>query len=112
MLSDNNKGIVVYLDKLIASIFKILPLYEEENIGLVVNIESLIFSLQGLEKVINLQQYYEYISLLSILESLKVEIQNQSCTHKIVKREVFKSTRLVDVIIEKIKSIDDLEEGE
>ena len=63
---ENKDRLPVYLDTLINSVFKILPLYEEENVGIVTYVESLLFELYGLDKVFDIKDSYEYVSILSI----------------------------------------------
>ncbi|AYP68251.1 hypothetical protein PQE75_gp228 [Bacillus phage vB_BcoS-136] len=103
---DNNEKLVVYLNSVVSSVFKILPLYEEENVGLNIYIESLLFELYGLDKAVNIEHSHEYISLLSTLESIKSEIGNSDSKKSIIKREVFKCINIVKNMVGK------LEEGE
>lgn len=98
----NKERLSIYLDNLINSIFKILPLYEEKNEGIVSYVESLLFEMYGLEKTLPISQSYEYISLLSTIESLKKEIEKRSDNKRVVKREVFKSISIVKNIKDKI----------
>lgn len=103
---NNDKRLIIYLNSVINSIFKILPLYEEENIGLETYVESLLFELYGLDKVVIMGQSYEYISLLSTLESIKLEITRDKSKKATVKREIFKCINIVKNMVAK------LEEGE
>lgn len=98
----NKERLSIYLDNLINSIFKILPLYEEKNEGIVSYVESLLFEMYGLEKTLPINQSYEYISLLSTIESLKKEIEKRSDNKRVVKREVFKCISIVKNIKDKI----------
>lgn len=100
---NNISKIVTYLNLSVNSIFKILPLYEEENDGIGTYIESLLFELYGLDKVININQSGEYISLLSTLESIKDEVDKEHSTKKVVKREVFKCINIIKNMVEKIE---------
>lgn len=102
MMLNNNKMLSAYLDTLIDSVFKILPLYEEENIGLEVYVESLLFELKGLSKAIKIEDSYEYISLLSTLESIKQEVVSEESEKSVIKREVFKSISTIKDFLEKI----------
>lgn len=100
----NNKDrLLVYLDTLINSVFKILPLYEEKNVGIETYVESLLFELYGLDKVIKIENSYEYISLLSTLESIKKEVANSDSEKKVVKREVFKCISIIKNAIGKLE---------
>ena len=103
---ENNDRLVIYLNTVVSSVFKILPLYEEKNIGLNSYISSLLFELYGLEKVINIKHSQEYISLLSTLESIKTESFNSEDNKSTIKREVFKCISTIKNMISKI------EEGE
>jgi sulfur relay (sulfurtransferase) DsrF/TusC family protein len=102
----NNERLTTYLNTVINSVFKILPLYEEENVGLETYIESLLFELYGLDKVVGMEQSYEYVSLLSTLESVKIEVVNEESKKTTVKREVFKCINIIKNMVVK------LEEGE
>lgn len=102
----NNDKLVVYLNSVVNSVFKILPLYEEQNIGVKTYIESLLFELYGLEDAVALEHSYEYISLLSTLESVKKEVAKPDSKKTIIKREVFKCINIIKNMVGK------LEEGE
>lgn len=105
MVYDNEK-LVVYLNAVVNSVFKILPLFEEQNIGVHKYLESLLFELYGLEKSVSIEHSYEYISLLSTLESVKSEIEKSDSKKSVVKREVFKCINIIKNMVGK------LEEGE
>ena len=103
MIEDKEK-LLVYLDTLINSVFKILPLYEENNIGVETYVESLLFELYGVEKVIDIGSSYEYIVLLSTLESVRAEGTKKGSEKKVSKRDVFKCISIVKNIINKIEN--------
>lgn len=103
---ENNEKLVVYLNSVVNSVFKILPLYEEQNVGVKTYIESLLFELYGLEEAVSMEHSYEYISLLSNLESVKKEVSKDDSKKPIIKREVFKCINIIKNMIGK------LEEGE
>jgi hypothetical protein len=105
MIKDNEK-LVVYLNSVVNSVFKILPLYEEQNVGVKTYIESLLFELYGLEEAVAMEHSYEYISLLSTLESVKKEVEKQDSKKATIKREVFKCINIIKNMVGK------LEEGE
>lgn len=87
---------VNYLKVLKDRIFKILPLFEENNEGLFHYINSLLFELNGLQYVISgLHQSSNYISLLSSIESLLDESLEQTKEIKFIRSEVF---RLIGII--------------
>lgn len=90
-----------YLTSLVDRIFKILPLYEEKNEGLVRYIDSLVFELQGLETVITDMSFdTDYIILLATMRSLESESKTLTAKTSTVKREVFKCINLVKRIKE------------
>lgn len=81
------------------NIFKILPLYEENNPYLCSYIDSLLFELNGVCEVYKqLKNNKNYISLCAILESLYDEALVMDENHEIVKREVFKCIRILEKI--------------
>lgn len=105
MIKDSEK-LIVYLNSVVNSVFKILPLYEEQNVGVKTYIESLLFELHGLEEAVSIEHSYEYISLLSTLQSVKNEVAKSDSKKSIVKREVFKCINIIKNMVGK------LEEGE
>jgi hypothetical protein len=105
-MMENNERLLNYLNTVVNSVFKILPLYEEKNVGLETYVESLLFELYGLEKVVSMDSSYEYVSLLSTLESVKMEVVREDSKKTTVKREVFKCINIIKNMVGK------LEEGE
>lgn len=105
MIQDNEK-LVIYLNSIVNSVFKILPLYEEQNVGVEIYVESLLFELYGLKEAVEIQHSYEYISLLSTLESVKIEMMKENSKKSVVKREIFKCINIIKNMVGK------LEEGE
>lgn len=102
----NNEMLIIYLNSIVNSVFKILPLYEEQNFGVEIYVESLLFELYGLEESVEIEHSYEYISLLSTLESVKREVSKDDSKKSIIKREVFKCINIIKNMVGK------LEEGE
>ncbi|UUV45929.1 hypothetical protein [Bacillus phage vB_BanS-Thrax1] len=102
----NNEKLVIYLNSVVNSVFKILPLYEEQNVGVGIYVESLLFELHGLDAVVEIEHSYEYISLLSTLESVKREMEKEKSRKATVKREIFKCINIIKNMVGK------LEEGE
>lgn len=100
MIDKNEKICIKYINKLTNRIFKILPLFEEEDEGLEKYMHSLIFELEGLPNTIGEIKNSEFITLLATLHSLYEEliddnfVKNQE-THSLVKREVFKCVNIV-----------------
>jgi len=103
---NNNEKLVVYLSTVVNSVFKILPMFEERNIGVQKYLDSLLFELYGLEEAVSMEHSYEYISLLSTLESVKKEVAKPDSKKTVIKREVFKCINIIKNMIGK------LEEGE
>jgi len=69
MIKDNKK-LIVYLNSKVSSAFKILPLYEEKNVGVKIYIDSLIIELSSLNEVIEIEHGDEYLSLLATLKGV------------------------------------------
>lgn len=101
-----SKKLAIYLNSVVNSVFKILPLYEEQNVGVATYVESLIFELDGLQHVVAIEHSYEYISLLSTLASVKAEVEKDGSKKPVIKREVFKCINIIKNMVGK------LEEGE
>lgn len=100
---ENRDRLLFYLDALINSVFKILPLYEERNDGIQTYIESLLFELYGLDKVFDIKDSYEYVSVLSILESIKEEVAKENSKKRVIKREVFKCINIIKNTIKRLE---------
>lgn len=101
---NNNERLITYLHSLINKIFKILPMYEEGDAGLKTYIESLLFRLYSLEKTVMIKDSYEYISLLSILESIKREISKEGDRQPVIKREIFNCINVIKNMLEKLEN--------
>jgi hypothetical protein len=86
-----------YFDYLINSIFKILPLYEEHNVGLSQNIDSLVnFELNGLKlQFVEMGNSNDFTVLMLTLKSLSQHIRENDITHNDLRREIFKCITLV-----------------
>lgn len=100
---DNKEKLIVYLNTLVNSIFKILPLFEEKNIGVNSYIESLLGELYKLEKAVKIEHSYEYISLLATLEFVKEEVFKEEGKKPVIKRELFKSIHIVKNMVGKLE---------
>lgn len=85
---------------LIDKVFKILPLYEEENEGLSIYISSLCTDIRGLDEDVP-DDLDGYVSLVSIISELKNEVKLEDNQPKI-KREVFSAINLVKEINESL----------
>lgn len=102
-MKDKSNILKNYFDSLVNNIFKILPLYEEKNQGVSTYVDSLLFEINGLEDLIDIEVSSEYISLINTLKSIKKEIDSNSSEHKVIKREVFKSIGILKNITSKLK---------
>lgn len=100
----DDKVVVKYLQASIDKIFKILPLYEENNKTLDTYIQSVIVELRGFMAHYGSVGLMEYLSVVSTLEGLKLIIHEPN-SQPIVKREVFKC-------IKTITKINDMLEGD
>lgn len=100
----DDKAIVRYLNNTVNKVFKILPLYEEENSTLDSYVESLILELRGFVATYGSVGIVEYISIISTLEGVQ-EIISEKDNQPTVKREVFKC-------IETIKRIEEIIVGD
>lgn len=97
----SNKILVLYLRSIVDSVFKILPLYEEKNEGLILYVESLLSELYGAQTSIQMRDVPDYVSLLSTLEAVKADVAVGD-NKPLVKRNVFKAINLIKNIISKI----------
>lgn len=99
----SNKDYRNYLIDLKNRVFKILPLYEEENECVIEYIDSVCFELYGLRKLIgDLPHGLWYVKSLATLEQLKVESLNFGQNKK-VKKEIFKVLKTIDNQIDVLK---------
>lgn len=103
---ENNRRVIIYLNTAVDSIFKILPLFEEESSTIDVYIDSLLFQLRKLDEVLDMKYSHEYLSLMLTLKSIKSEILNNSKEHSVIKREVFKSISIIKDIASKMEVVD------
>lgn len=100
----DDKAIARYLGSTIDNIFKILPLYEEDNKTLDSYIESLILELRGFVSEYGSVGVVGYISVVSTLEGIR-SMASEKGNQPRVKREVFKC-------IDTVKKIKDTLEGD
>lgn len=102
MLKDKTR-LPVYLESLVNNVFKVLPLYEEENVGVSIYIDSLLFEVYGLDKVVPIESSYEYLTILSTIESIKSEMEKEDSSKKVIRREVFKCINIIKNMSSKIE---------
>lgn len=103
---DNNERLIVYLNSLVNNVFKILPLYEEQNVGITKYVDSLLFELYGLEDVVMIKHSYEYYSILATLKSVNKEIEKPDSSKPIIKREIFKCINVIKNMVGKLEEGD------
>jgi hypothetical protein len=79
---------VEYVNTLKNKVFKILPLFESNNIGLPQYIDSLIYEIYGLQYVIEKEYHYAITTLNSILEHFYDDSVQPEVDIKQIRREV------------------------
>lgn len=100
---ENNERLIIYLNGVVHSVFKILPLYEEGNTGIELYLDSLLRGLYELDKVVKIEHSFEYFSLLTTVSGIETEILREESQKKIVKREVFKSIDIIKNMLTKLE---------
>jgi|SRR6185312_13523338 len=106
MLINNDEMLIEYFERLIGGVWKILPLYEEENIGIKSYVDSLTRGIANLENVIRISCSYEYLSLLTTLKVVEEELAKKDSNKAIIKRELFKSIDIIKIMVCKIEDGD------
>lgn len=96
----NEQFFVNYLNFLISKVFKILPISEEQPETLKDYLSSLIIELTGNQTLIS--QIKCDANFLSLLGTLQYLTEND-CSHKTIKREVFKCIGIIQDLQEKYK---------
>lgn len=98
--SSNSPLFISYLHTLKNRLFRILPEYEEKNKTLPVYIESLLFEINGLHKIVQDETFnHVFVTIIGILNSLYNEVTLED-RHATIKREVFKCISLVDKVLD------------
>lgn len=99
-----------YLNALVSKVFKILPLFQEDNEGFFGYFRALLDELHGLDCVIEeLRLSNDYISLIATLESLYNNTKNSSVTSEQVKSTVFKCIGIVKRMMRDIENLGEVE---
>jgi hypothetical protein len=94
----NNECFNNYLKFLIGSIYKILPIQENEPDTLLPYLESLKIELIGnLELIEKIRYDGGFLRLLGTIQYLI----SHECTHKEIRREVFKTIKIIERLQEK-----------
>lgn len=102
-----------YFDVLIGKVFKILPLAEDGKSSAKVYLDGLHREVRGLRNlfwVINKDP--TFVSLLSILTWLTYNIDDESCTIDVVKKEVFDAIAICQDLRDRIISESDADRGD
>lgn len=87
-----------YLKSLINKVYKILPMYEEENPNLRSYIQSLEREMSGCYQLYqSLCDDAQFLSIIGIVRYLHTEEYNQ----RTCKQEVFKAIRIIETMIER-----------
>ncbi|HEY8542799.1 MAG TPA: hypothetical protein VIL29_10480 [Pseudothermotoga sp.] len=98
----SKKSLLLYLERLVNDIFKILPLYEEKAETLPQYIDSLIYELQGFQELfVKIGTSPEFVTMLCIMERIAEDSIAYGQDKAVIKREVFKMISLIKKIIEK-----------
>ncbi len=85
-----------FLASMIGNIFKILPLYDENNIGLQSHIDSVVIQLIGaMDTFQDLKTNQKYISIINSINFLR----KNDYTKKQCKREVLRCTNILENMI-------------
>lgn len=93
-----NEAFKCYLRALINKVYKILPMYEEENKNLRSYLQSLEREMAGCYKLYeSLCDNAQFLSLIAIIRFLHAE----DYTQQVCKQEVFKAIRLIEDIVER-----------
>lgn len=86
---------VEYVAKLKNSIFKILPLAEEKNDGLLQYIDSLIYEIYGLQYLVEKDKQDILMRIVSILEHFYDDFIQPEYDINVIRREVFHCLDLI-----------------
>lgn len=102
MINQNNPMFFSYLETLKNRLFKIIPLFEENNEGIYKYIDSLLFELSGMIYVVKeLKNNSMFLSIIATLESLLDESLAGEYNISLVRREVFRCLNIVEKLQQK-----------
>lgn len=103
MINQNNPMFFSYLETLKNRLFKIIPLFEENNEGIYKYIDSLLFELGGMIYVVKeLKNNSMFLSLIATLESLLDESLAGEYNISLVRREVFRCLNIVEKLQQRL----------
>lgn len=93
-----NEAFKCYLKALINKVYKILPMYEEENKNLRSYLQSLEREMSGCYQIYkSVCDDAQFLSLIAIVRYLHTE----DYTQQVCKQEVFKAIRIIEDIVER-----------
>lgn len=99
----NKNHVVEYLNSLKNNIFKILPLYEENNKYIISYIQSLKFEIENIDDILSAKFNGEwYIKTIGVLNGLLKECNNKD-NLSFVKKEIFSLLKVLDSEIKNLK---------
>lgn len=90
----------LHIKKMTGKIFKVLPLFQEENEGLTIYIGSLLYELEGFSERLNEQQNSVLQSIVDILENVYNDSLAPSPDIMIIRREVLNCVSLFKKMFE------------
>lgn len=103
MITKDNQMIFNYLETLKNRLFKIIPLFEENNEGIYKYIDSLLFELCGMIYVVEgFKDNGIFLSLIATLESLYDESLASEYDIPLIRREVFKCLSIIGKLQQKV----------
>lgn len=103
MISQDNPLVYSYLETLKNRLFKIIPLFEENNEGIYKYIDSLLFELCGMIYVVEgFKDNGIFLSLIATLESLLDESLAVDYDIPLIRREVFKCLSIIEKLQQKV----------
>ena len=83
---------ILFLNNMVGKIFKILPLKEENNLGFNDYVDSILVQLVGATKTFEeLENNQDFLTVINIIQY----INNNECSNKQCKREVFKCLDII-----------------
>lgn len=92
----------IYYKSLRGKVFKILPLYESKNDGLIRYIASLIFEMEGfLYRVESEEAMQEMLGIIATADSLYDISLFMDMSHEDVKSEIFKCLSVINRLVER-----------
>lgn len=103
MIERNNPMVFSYLETLKNRLFKIIPLFEENNEGIYKYIDSLLFELSGMLYVVEgFKNNSMFLSIIATLESLLDESLACEYDLSLIRREIFKCLNIVEKLQQKV----------